>query len=90
MAIDATVLKAAEQTDPAAHPGYPLTDEECRTYHFPNGATMQILFPQRLWVKKGERGDSHRIETLYGGVYIPPGWIAIQWTVKPGFPKVAF
>lgn len=75
--------------EPAKDPGADLTDEVFRVYTFPTG-TVRVDQPQRLWVKRSERGDSHRIETLAGGVYIPAGWIKIEWTAKPGKQKVAF
>lgn len=65
--------------------GLDISDEASRTYLFPGNQTVTILIPRWLWVMQKEKGDSHRIITADGkGVYIPAGWLAIEWMPKPG------
>lgn len=76
--------------------GLDISGEEYRTYTFPNGHTIRVDAPDKLWVKvstdPGMGGKhSHRIALANGnGVYIPAGWLKIEWQNKPGQPPVGW
>lgn len=80
--------------DTAKNPGLDISGEEYRLYTFPNGVVVQVDNPKTLWVKSSSYGPgihSHRIALENGdGVYIPAGWVKIQWRNKPGQPPVAW
>lgn len=67
-----------------------VSDEQFRVYVYPSGYRYTVFDPLKLSVKQKANGDSHRIQRADGGVYVPPGWIAIEWTVKAGAQPVAF
>lgn len=74
-----------------AEPGADVSDEEFRVYTFANGETIRVDEPVRLWVKRKPEGDSHRLALANGnGVYVPAGWLKIEWRNKPGAGPVAF
>lgn len=75
----------------APDPGLDVSDEVVRRYTFPGGHTTAVVAPVRLWVKKKAGGDSHRLALANGnGVYIPAGWLKIEWENKPGKGPVSF
>lgn len=67
-----------------------ISDEQYRVYVYADGFRYTVSAPLKLNVKQKANGDSHRIQTASGGIYIPPGWRAIEWTVKAGANPVAF
>lgn len=67
-----------------------VSDERSRTYVYPDGTRYTVQLPLKLNVKQKPEGDSHRIQRANGGVYVRPGWIAIEWIVKDGAQPVAF
>lgn len=67
-----------------------ISDEKFRQYVYRDGTRYTVCNPLKLNVKQKPTGDSHRIQKEDGGVYVPPGWIAIEWTVKDGAKPVAF
>ncbi len=74
-------------------PGLDLSGELYRVYTFPGGERIRVDEPATLWVKPStETGKhSHRIALVNGnGVYIPAGWLKIEWKNKPGQPPVAW
>lgn len=76
------------------NPGLDVSTEEYRVYTFPEGHQIRVDLPSRLWVKVSSTpgvGHSHRIALENGnGVYIPAGWLKIEWKNKPGQPPVAW
>jgi hypothetical protein len=75
----------------AKSPGLDISGELYRDYTFPGGTVITVEAPATLWVKRSEKGDSHRIALANGhGVYIPAGWLKIEWANKPGQPPVAW
>jgi hypothetical protein len=72
-------------------PGLDVSGELYRVYTYPNGVEIRVDGPQSLWVKRSEKGDSHRLALANGnGVYIAAGWLKIEWKNKPGQPPVAW
>ena len=68
-----------------------VSDELFRVYVYPSGYRYTVYDPLKLSVKQKPEGDSHRIQLKTGGVlYVRPGWVAIEWTVKTGALPVAF
>lgn len=68
-----------------------VSDELFRTYTFPGGEVVRVDRPVGLWVTRKANGDSHRIACENGnGVYIPAGWLKIEWANKPGKGPVAW
>lgn len=61
-----------------------ISDEQYRGFRY------TVSAPLKLNVKQKPGGDSHRIQTASGGVYVAAGWVAIEWTVKEGAQPVAF
>lgn len=75
----------------APDPGFDVSDELVRTYTFAGGQQINVSEPVRLWVKKKPGGDSHRLALANrNGVYIPAGWLKIEWRNKVGKGPVAF
>lgn len=67
-----------------------IDNEALRTYHFPDGSTFTIEEPIKLSVKRGEKGDSHRVINAGGqSFYVRAGWNAISWVGKNG-PAYSF
>jgi hypothetical protein len=61
-----------------------ISSEEHRMYHFPIGAPMVVEGPLKLHVSES---GGHRIFTEMGHcVYVPKGWIALEWKAKEGQP----
>jgi hypothetical protein len=62
-----------------------ISVETTRSYIYPNH-TYTIPGPKEIHISKSSQGGhAHRIKTVDGrGIYINPGWIAIEWTVNPG------
>ena len=60
------------------------TNEAYREYVYRDGSIYRIDAPQRVAVKAGQKGDSHRVVAETMDHYIAPGWIAIRWTGKDG------
>ncbi|WP_159585952.1 hypothetical protein [Chelativorans xinjiangense] len=57
-----------------------ITTEEYREYHYGDGDVYRIDGPVRLWWKRDEDGDSHRILDASGVTHYPRrGWVAITW-----------
>lgn len=57
-----------------------ISVETERTYIYGNGSELHIPSPETLFLKRDERGDSHRIVTKDGFTYYPNrGWIGIKW-----------
>lgn len=60
-----------------------------RTYFYPNGGELHIPEPAVLFLKRDDRGDSHRIVTKDGFSYYPArGWLGIRW--KAPIENVSF
>lgn len=75
----------------AKNPGLDISGELFRVYTFPGGHEIMVNEPATLWVKSKSTGDSHRIALANGrGVYIPAGWLKIEWANKDGQPPVAW
>jgi hypothetical protein len=73
------------------NPGLDISGELYRVYTFPGGEVVSVNGPKTLWVKESRNGHSHRIALANGnGVYIPSGWVKIEWQNKPGQPPVAW
>lgn len=86
---------AAVATPPSSPKGFgegrDVSDELFRVYTFPNGQLVTVDAPAKLWVSRKPEGDSHRIALMNGGgVYIPAGWLKIEWQNKPGKGPVAW
>lgn len=71
-----------------------ISVEQFRTYFYSDGSKFTIEYPETLYLKQDERGDSHRVVATAGSqrmtFYIRRGWVAIGWVVKEGEPDVAF
>lgn len=67
-----------------------VSDELCRVYIYADGFRYVVNAPLKLNVKQKANGDSHRIQLANGGVYVRPGWVAIEWVTKKGAAPVAF
>jgi hypothetical protein len=68
-----------------------ISNEEFRTYHFPDGSTYSITFPVKLNIKRKPEGDSHRlIDSDNVSHYVKAGWNAITWRAKDGGPGYSF
>lgn len=76
--------------------GLDISTELYRTYTFPGGEEIVVQEPSMLWVKlsssPGMAGKhSHRIALMNGnGVYIPAGWLKIEWRNREGALPVAW
>lgn len=57
-----------------------ITTEEYREYRYGDGTSYRIDRPVRLWWKRDEGGDSHRVLDAEGVTHYPiRGWVAITW-----------
>lgn len=86
--------KAVTESPVAKDVGADISGEMFRVYTFPGGETVRVDKPVRLWGKPplgSSGGGSHRIALENGnGVYVPYGWIKIEWQNKPGVAPVQF
>jgi hypothetical protein len=77
--------------NPAGLDGFSVTSELWREYVWEDGFTYKVTLPERLYVKRKESGDSHRVVDADGVVhYVPVGWRILRWTNKPNQPEVEF
>lgn len=70
-----------------------IDNETERTYHFGNANGITIRDPRALMISESSAGGhSHRLTTMSSdeGIYIPAGWIAISWKVRPGTSVFSF
>ncbi len=59
-----------------------ISVEESRTYVFDGGGCVKIDFPTHLHVSAS---GGHRLVTADGrGIYVPAGFLMIEWKPKPG------
>ena len=64
---------------PDGFEAHDISVESKRGYVF-NGIELEIVEPKTLFLKRDERGDSHRIVTKDGRTYYPArGWLGIWW-----------
>ena len=61
-----------------------ISNESYRSYVYSDGTTYTITKPKRLFVKRSDKGDSHRVISQLKSHYVAPGWIAIEWVANDG------
>ena len=68
-----------------------IGNEAWREYMFPGGDVVRVNAPQKLAVKRGPDGDSHRIICKDGSChYIGYKWLAIRWVGYDAKPTYTF
>lgn len=71
---------------------FDISNEQYRTYFFPDGSKLTIEAPAKLNVKHhAGLYDSHRVVDKAGnGWYVPAGWIGIKWNNVKGADRIDF
>ncbi len=62
--------------------------EDHRIYTFPDGSEVRIDNPQ--WLNVSKSGGHRIIMFENSAVYIPSGWLKLQWWNKPGNGAIQF
>jgi hypothetical protein len=65
-----------------------ISGERYRSYHFPGDQVVSVNMPRLLRVSKS--GHHYIVDAQERSHIVPPGWIHIQFEVKPGQPAFAF
>jgi len=65
-----------------------VSAEEYRIYTFPGGEKIRVDTPQYLNVSKS--GGHRIIVSENSTVYIPAGWLSVQWVNRPGTGPLQF
>ncbi|MER8640985.1 hypothetical protein [Mesorhizobium sp. M1252] len=74
--------------NPEGFSQHDITVEAWREYHYGDG-TYFIKGPTTLFLKRDDRGDSHRVVDANGVTHYPRrGWLAISW--RSDIEKVSF
>lgn len=61
-----------------------ITSETWREYIYTDGFVIRVEAPVRLYIKKSEKGDSHRVIDTAGTThYVPVGWRTLRWNADP-------
>jgi hypothetical protein len=71
-----------------------ISSEASRSYVYPDH-TYTVVGPKEIHISPSSQGGhAHCIKTTDGrGIYVAPGWKAIEWTPNPGteiFVEAAF
>lgn len=62
-----------------------------RTYHFPTqSGIVPIVLHNPVALNVSESGGHRLILACGKSVYIPTGWICLEWETKPGYEKYPY
>lgn len=65
-----------------------VDSEEWVEYHYDGGKRHRINNPVRRYIFQGKSGWTQRVIDADGVTHRPtPGWLAMSWKSKPGYPE---